>query len=188
MLLKFSLSLSWPSWPDNWGENGEHSNWHLINCSKILYSNFLVFPCETLRGLDVPSKSTSSIRQKFEPLLQFDYLKSIQWSTKTCCLLSDIWKCKMCSWGGIAGRCMKARTANRAVRTYKEKQSKNIQCINITTSKLSCPWIGWYTAGKGEVCRQLSPLTPKISWVILSTVCHTIYVMIVWRIWNWINQ
>ena len=32
---------------------------------------------------------------------------------------------------------MKARTANRAVRTYKEKQSKNIQCINIITSKLS---------------------------------------------------
>ena len=75
-------------------------------------------------GLDVPSKSTSSIRQKFEPLLQIDDLKSIQWSTKTCCLLSDIWKCKMCSWGGIAGRCMKARTANRAVRTYKKNKAK----------------------------------------------------------------
>ena len=124
MLLKFSLSLSWPSWPNNWGENGKHSNWHLINCYKILYSNFLAFPCETLGGLDVVSESTSSTRQKFEPLLQIDDLKSIQWSTKTCCLLSDIWKCKMCSWGGIAGRCMKARTANRAVRTYKKNKAK----------------------------------------------------------------
>ena len=35
---------------------------------------------------------------------------------------------------------------------------------------------------------NFNPLTPKISWVILPTVCHTIYVMIVWRIWNWINQ
>ena len=34
----------------------------------------------------------------------------------------------------------------------------------------------------------LNPLTLKMSWVILLTVCHTIYVMLVWRIWNWINQ
>ena len=33
-----------------------------------------------------------------------------------------------------------------------------------------------------------NPLTPKISSVILPTVCHTIHVMLVWRIWNWINQ
>ena len=30
----------------------------------------------------------------------------------------------------------------------------------------------------------LNPLTLKMSWVILLTVCHTIYVMLVWRIWN----
>ena len=29
-----------------------------------------------------------------------------------------------------------------------------------------------------------NPLTPKISLVILLTACHTIYVMLVWRIWN----
>ena len=34
----------------------------------------------------------------------------------------------------------------------------------------------------------LNPLTPKLSWVILLIVCHTIYVMLVWRIWNRINQ
>ena len=34
----------------------------------------------------------------------------------------------------------------------------------------------------------LNPLTPKISLVILLTVCHTIQVMLVRRIWNWINQ
>ena len=31
------------------------------------------------------------------------------------------------------------------------------------------------------------PLTPKISSVILLTVCHTALVMLVWRIWCWIN-
>ena len=35
---------------------------------------------------------------------------------------------------------------------------------------------------------KVNPLTPKISWVILLTVCHTIHIMLVWRIWNWINQ
>ena len=35
---------------------------------------------------------------------------------------------------------------------------------------------------------QFNPLNPKISQIILLTVCHTIYVMLVWRIWHWINQ
>ena len=30
-----------------------------------------------------------------------------------------------------------------------------------------------------------NPLTPKISPVILLTVCQTIIVMFVWRIWYW---
>ena len=33
----------------------------------------------------------------------------------------------------------------------------------------------------------LNPLTPKFSLVILVTVCHTVFVMLVWRIWYWIN-
>ena len=33
----------------------------------------------------------------------------------------------------------------------------------------------------------LNPLTPKISLVILLTVCHIVLVMLVWRIWYWIN-
>ena len=33
----------------------------------------------------------------------------------------------------------------------------------------------------------INPLTSKISLVILLTVCHTIHMMLVWRIWNWIN-
>ena len=32
------------------------------------------------------------------------------------------------------------------------------------------------------------PWTFNISLVILFTVCHTTYVMLGWRIWNWINQ
>ena len=33
----------------------------------------------------------------------------------------------------------------------------------------------------------LNPLTPKISLVILLTVCQMILIMLVWRIWYWIN-
>ena len=34
---------------------------------------------------------------------------------------------------------------------------------------------------------SLYSLTPKISLIILLTVCNTIHMMLVWRIWNWIN-
>ena len=34
---------------------------------------------------------------------------------------------------------------------------------------------------------SFNPFTPKISSVILLTVCHTILVMLVLRIWDWIN-
>ena len=33
----------------------------------------------------------------------------------------------------------------------------------------------------------LNPLTPKISLIILLTVCHIVLVMLVLRIWCWIN-
>ena len=32
-----------------------------------------------------------------------------------------------------------------------------------------------------------NPLPPKISLVILPTVCQMIFIMLVWRIWYWIN-
>ena len=45
-----------------------------------------------------------------------------------------------------------------------------------------------------DLCHQdkllltlINPVTPKISFVILLTVCHTVLVMLVWRIWYWIN-
>ena len=34
---------------------------------------------------------------------------------------------------------------------------------------------------------RFNPLIPKISLVILLTVCQTILIMLVWRIWYWIN-
>ena len=34
---------------------------------------------------------------------------------------------------------------------------------------------------------KFNPLTTMISLVILLTVCHTVLVMLVWRIWYWIN-
>ena len=36
-------------------------------------------------------------------------------------------------------------------------------------------------------CDLNNPLTPMILLVILLTVCHTVLVMLVWRIWYWIN-
>ena len=33
----------------------------------------------------------------------------------------------------------------------------------------------------------LNPLTPKILLVILLNVCQMILIMLVWRIWYWIN-
>ena len=33
-----------------------------------------------------------------------------------------------------------------------------------------------------------NPLTPKISLVILLTVCHAILMMSIWRIWYWIDS
>ena len=34
-----------------------------------------------------------------------------------------------------------------------------------------------------DMLDSLNPLTPKISSVILLTVCHIVLVMLVWRIW-----
>ena len=39
----------------------------------------------------------------------------------------------------------------------------------------------------GENGLILNPFTPKISWVILLTVCHTIIMTLGRRIWYWIN-
>ena len=46
--------------------------------------------------------------------------------------------------------------------------------------KLLCgfPTLSWW---------KVNPLTPKISFIILLTVCHLAFVMLVWRIWYWIN-
>ena len=38
-----------------------------------------------------------------------------------------------------------------------------------------------------EGLNGVNSLTPKISLVILLTVCYTVLVMLVWRIWYWIN-
>ena len=32
-----------------------------------------------------------------------------------------------------------------------------------------------------------NPLTPKISLVVLLTVCHIVLVILAWKIWYWIN-
>ena len=40
---------------------------------------------------------------------------------------------------------------------------------------------------KFSLAWSINPVTPKISLVILLTVCYTVVVMLVWRIWYWIN-
>ena len=52
----------------------------------------------------------------------------------------------------------------------------------------SCKRLGSVTRWVSGNCWGFNPFTPKISLVILLTVCHKIYVMLVWRIWNWIDQ
>ena len=40
---------------------------------------------------------------------------------------------------------------------------------------------------KFSLAWSINTVTPKISLVILLTVCYTVLVMLVWRIWYWIN-
>ena len=48
-------------------------------------------------------------------------------------------------------------------------------------------WLRAYTVRRNYVLGTLNPFAPKISSVILSTVCHTILMMLVRRIWYKIN-
>ena len=40
---------------------------------------------------------------------------------------------------------------------------------------------------KTKVIKTVNPLTHKISLIILQTVCQMICIILVWRIWYWIN-
>ena len=44
-----------------------------------------------------------------------------------------------------------------------------------------------FTRKNCEMHALINPFTSEMSIVILLTVCHTILVMLVWRIWSWIN-
>ena len=52
------------------------------------------------------------------------------------------------------------------------------------------PWDDWSMRNvifPNDPIARINLLTPKISYVILFTVCHTTVVMLIWRIWYWIN-
>ena len=58
--------------------------------------------------------------------------------------------------------------------------------------KSMCLWINFLIYDKQRAllfCSRFTfnPLTPKISLLILLSVGHTVLVMLVWRIWYWIN-
>ena len=78
-----------------------------------------------------------------------------------------------------------SRTLHKSTRsphvTYNTQKRNPIAAVSITLSISDCRYCNW------RLC-SVNPLTPKISLVILLTVCNTILVMLVWRIWNWINQ
>ena len=50
-------------------------------------------------------------------------------------------------------------------------------------SQLYYVWIKISTVGSVAI----NPFTTTISLAILLTVCHSVLVMLVWRIWHWIN-
>ena len=64
------------------------------------------------------------------------------------------------------------------------------QMIPLKFCKLEALWDSYNLARKYRKSHGLyiNHLTLKISLVILLIVCHTIHIMLVWRIWNWINQ
>ena len=78
-----------------------------------------------------------------------------------------------------------SRTLHKSTRsphvTYNTQKRNPIAAVSTTLSISDCRYCNW------RLC-SVNPLTPKISLVILLTVCNTILVMLVWRIWNWINQ
>ena len=60
----------------------------------------------------------------------------------------------------------------------------NISCIKKNFAFVSITVLHAITG----VIHYANPFTPKIELVILLTVCHTILMMLVWRIWCLINQ
>ena len=56
----------------------------------------------------------------------------------------------------------------------------NLGCFSSLTILITSLWHDLWVM-------SFNPLTPKISLVILLTVCHTVLLMLVWIIWYWIN-
>ena len=89
-----------------------------------------------------------------------------------------------------SNQCLKAKVTNMS----KEEMAGDLTLMNCTlNSYFSCFKCNKKT--RTIYCSHifrvqklpLHPLTPKISLVILLTVCHTVLMMLVWRIWYWIN-
>ena len=62
-----------------------------------------------------------------------------------------------------------------------------IKCTETDSHKII---VYMFVSSKGSpFCKipSFNPFTPKISLVILLTVCHIVLVMLVWRIWSWVN-
>ena len=72
-------------------------------------------------------------------------------------------------------------------------QSKSQHFVQRFEPEISRPSIGHFctfsltNAGCSNI-NLINPFTPKISLVILLTICHTILIVLVRRIWYWINK
>ena len=99
------------------------------------------------------------------------------------------------------------KTTSDSSSSSMNNNNKKINWYQTNLQKVSWGWQATANKGKGMCLRinfliydkqrallfcsrfknTFNPLTLKISLLILLTVCHTVLVMLVWRIWYWIN-
>ena len=70
---------------------------------------------------------------------------------------------------------------------YNARESNMMMPDEETHSSVTIQPSGDVLYSKGWVHTLINPSTSKISLVFLLTVCHTILMMLVYRIWHWIN-
>ena len=107
------------------------------------------------------------------------------------------------AWSSYWCVCLKILPSRKHELYFMKNGNKSWDVLGDSRKHYRGPWaeIGKYWPGKEPIRLQDSlmcplkkkiglhnPLTLKISSVILLTVCQTIYLLLGWRIWNWINQ
>ena len=99
----------------------------------------------------------------------FNWMSKIIWDCLFFCLSL------LCDW------CIKLTplSLSQPIRPKTKTNDHLVTCVFLWFRQF-----GWFYY---EFSSALDPLTPKISLVILLTVCEMILIISVWRIWHWIN-